>query len=317
MEDAGVEAGADDRRVREATGAAAQEFVHELRLDLVLHDTGLHELQDAVETRLGDVARALHLVDLRGLLQGADGMQNGRAALDFVVGVFGAKGRVFSVRAGLDRKAGPRVLVVVEVERLGLGHQAVERPFERRRPLDVGDARLGGGLGFGEFGPLPNRELLVGFQGEQNLTVRRVVGVREEEQHRLFLVDPAQVEDVRVLLERQGAVRARGVDVVAEKQGEATGLHLLHERFSVPGVEVGGEFLVPHAPKVQRALPSQHERTHFHLQRPQTRRPLPPRPPRRQPPVPERRRAAHGGKRRERQRRTRFGIGPQRQLQGV
>ena len=80
------------------------------------------------------------------MLDRADGMQNGRAALDFVVGVFGAKGRVFPVRAGLDRQAGSRVLVVVEVERLRLGHQAVERPFKRRRPLDVGDARLGGGL---------------------------------------------------------------------------------------------------------------------------------------------------------------------------
>ena len=253
MEDARVEARADDGRVREAAGAAAQEFVHELRLDLVLHDTGLHELQDAVEARLGDVARALHLVDFRGLLEGADGMQDGRAALDFVVGVFGAKGRVFPVRAGLDREAGPRVLVVVQVERLRLGHQAVERPFERRRPLDVGDARLGGGLGFGEFGSLPNRQLLVRLKGEQNLTVRRVVGVREEEQHRLLLVHSGEVEDVRVLLERQGAVCARRINVVAEKQGEATGLHLLHERFSVPGVEVGGEFLVPHAPKVQRA----------------------------------------------------------------
>ena len=41
-------------------------------------------------------------------------------------------------------------------------------------------------------------------------------------------------------------------------------------------------------------LPSCHERTHFHLQRPQARRPLPPRPTRRQPPVLEWRRATDG-----------------------
>ena len=163
MEDTRVEARADDGRVREATGAAAQEFVHELRLDLVLHDAGLHELQDAIEARLGDVARALHLVDLRGPLDGPDGVQDGRTALNFVVRVFGADGCVFPVRSGLHREAGPRVLVVVEVERLRLGHQAVKRPFERRRPLDVGDARLGGGLGFCELGPLPNRQLVVGL----------------------------------------------------------------------------------------------------------------------------------------------------------
>ena len=297
MEDACIEAGADDGRVREAAGAAAQEFVHELRLNLVLHDAGLDELQDAVEARLGDVARTLHLVDFRGLLEGADGMQDGRAALDFVVGVFGAKGRVFTVRAGLDREACPRVLVVVEIERLRLGHQAVERPFERRRPLDVGDARLGGGLGLSEFGPLPNRELLVGLQGEQNLAVGGIVCVGEQEQHRVFLVHTCEIKDVRMLLEGQGAVCACGVDVVAEEQGEATGLHVLHERFSVPGVKVRGKFLVPHAPKVQRALPSQHERTHFHLQRPQTSRPLPPRSPRRQPPFFKRRRSANGRQR--------------------
>ena len=293
MEDARVEARADDGRVRETAGAATKEFVHELRLDLVLHDAGLHELQDAVEARLGDVARALHLVDFRGLLEGADGMQDGRAALDFVVGVFVAKGRVFPVRTGLDREACPRVLVVVEVERLRLGHQAVKRPFERRRPLDVGDARLGGGLGLSEFGTLPNRQLLVGLQGEQNLAVGGIVCVGEQEQHRVFLVHTREVEDVRMLLEGQGAVCACGVDVVAEEQGEATGLHVLHERFSVPSVKVGGEFLVPHAPKVQRALPSQHERTHFHLQRPQTRRPLPPRTPRRQSPFFKRCRSTH------------------------
>ena len=60
------------------------------------------------------------------------------------------------------------------------------------------------------------------------------MGVRKQEQHSLLLVDAGEVEDVRMLLERQGAVRARGVDVVAEEQGEATRLHLLRERFSVP-----------------------------------------------------------------------------------
>ena len=63
VEDACIEARPDDGRVREATGAAAQEFVHELRFNFVFHDAGLHELQDAVKARLGDVARALHLVD--------------------------------------------------------------------------------------------------------------------------------------------------------------------------------------------------------------------------------------------------------------
>ena len=241
--------------------------MHEFRFNLIFHDPGLDKLQYAVKARLGDVACPLHLIDLGGLLQGADGMQDGRTALNLVVGVLGANGCVLAVGAGLHRKTGAGLLVVVEVERLRLGHQAVERTFERRRPLGIADPRFRMGLRFGEFGSLPNRQLFIRFRREQNLTVSGIVGVGEQQQHRLLLVHPGQIKNVCMLLEGQRAVRARGVDVVAEKQGKSTGLHGLHECFSVPGVEVGGEFLVPHAPKVQRRtrtnarleLPSWHE----------------------------------------------------------
>jgi hypothetical protein len=61
VQHAGVVAAGDDGRVGMPARAVAQELMRDLRLDLVLLHTGLHEAAHALEGLAGDGDRALHL----------------------------------------------------------------------------------------------------------------------------------------------------------------------------------------------------------------------------------------------------------------
>jgi hypothetical protein len=146
-----------------------------------------------------------------------------------------------------------RVLrVVVEVQRVRFGHEAVEGAFKSLGPLDVGDARCGSGLGLIQFGPFPNGQFLVRFQGEQNLAIVRVVGIRKEHQHRLLLIYASQPQDVAGLLERQRSVRAGRIDVVGKEHRNGARLHLRHKIRAVLLVQVGGKRLISHEAKIPK-----------------------------------------------------------------
>ena len=140
--------------------------------------------------------------------------------------------------------------IVVEVQRIRLGHEPVEGAFESRSPLNVGDARGRGRLLFVEFRPFPNRKLLVRFQREQDFAVLRIVRVGEQNQHRLLLVDARQPKHITRLLERQRAVRTRGVDVIREEHRDGTRFHSGHEVGAVALIEVGRKGLVSHEAKI-------------------------------------------------------------------
>ena len=234
--------------------------MHELRFDFVLHHSGLDELQNALKTSFCDITCALHLVHFLLRLDRAQAVQDGRRALVFVIGVFGAQGGVFAVGSGLDGIACTGVRIVVQVQRIGFCHEAVEGAFEGRRPLDVGDARCSSGFGLVQFGPFPNGQFLVCFQCEQDLAVVRIVSIWEQNQHGLLLIHARQPQDVAGLFEWKRPIRTCRIDIVGKEHRNGARLHLRHEIGAVARVQVGGKRLVSHEAKIPKPCPTQYLR---------------------------------------------------------
>lgn len=86
--------------------------------------------------------------------------------------------------------------------------------MEGGEPLDAWDAGAGFGLGFGEFCPLPDGDGVVGLTEEEDFPVIWVMGGGAEEEDGVFLGDAGEVEEVAVLLKREGGVCVGGVGVV-------------------------------------------------------------------------------------------------------
>ena len=66
----------------------------------------------------------------------------------------------------------------------------------------------------------------IGLPEEKDLPVLRVQGVRKEDQDAFFLVHPAQVENIPVLLEWHGAVGTDGIDIIGVEHGKAARFHV-------------------------------------------------------------------------------------------
>ena len=69
--------------------------------------------------------------------------------------------------------------VVIQIQRVSLRHEAMKRTLKTWRPLNVGDPCRRCCLFFVQFRSFPYGQFLVGLGGEQNLTVRWIVGIWE------------------------------------------------------------------------------------------------------------------------------------------
>ena len=90
-------------------------------------------------------------------------------------------------------------------------------------------------LGFrlGKFVALPGGNLLTGFPDKQDFFLFFVGGIRANHQHRFFLIDAAQIEDVRLLDERMIAVGTGGHDIIGVENRNRIRLELLAETLPI------------------------------------------------------------------------------------
>ena len=100
--------------------------------------------------------------------------------------------------AGLDHDIRPLVFVGIEIDVLGLAHQAVEQRREVRQPFHALNSGHALGLLLGEFVAFPGGDEITGFAQEQNLPLAFVIRLGKEKENAFLLLDAAEVEKVGV-----------------------------------------------------------------------------------------------------------------------
>jgi hypothetical protein len=95
-----------------------------------------------------------------------------------------------------QRRAGPRVLVGVEVHVLRFAHQRMKHRREFAQPRDPLDSRDLARLLLAQLGSFPGGDRLRRFAQEQNLAVLFFIGLGIKEQNRLFLLNPGEIKEV-------------------------------------------------------------------------------------------------------------------------
>jgi len=93
---------------------------------------------------------------------------------------------------------------------------------------------------------IPAGDGFVGAFDEQHFTKHRVRAVGEQYQHRVFLINAAQVEEVAVLTEPEEGIGVARHFVVAVEQRDAAGFHAFTEFLAVAYEEVAWDVVVFH-----------------------------------------------------------------------
>ena len=135
VEHAGAETARNDGLIRKAFGAVAHKLVQELRLYLILPYTGLHEIENAAKAFLCDVACLLELGNLTLALDRTEFVHKRshahirmqRVALLTITNEAGV--------ARLHRIGSTDVLIGIEVDIFGLGHERIESLLKLIEPL--------------------------------------------------------------------------------------------------------------------------------------------------------------------------------------
>ena len=246
VEHVGIGPRGDDGGVGKAAGAVADKFVQQFGLHLVFPHPGLHKAEQPAKPLFGYAAGRAHELDFFRFLHPAQFGENGKAA-GYLMGREPFFGGFYKAGiAGLGDHRLPVVLVGVEINGFGLGHQVEKDLVKLGKPVHRLDARNGQGLLFGELGPFPDRDVVVGFAQEQYLAVLGVQRIGEEQEDGFFLVYPREVKDVALLLEGHGAVGADRVNIVRVEYGQAFGGHAGGKFLAVFDKKAGVDRMVFH-----------------------------------------------------------------------
>ena len=186
-------------------------------------------------------------MDLLRRLLGAEAVKKGGEARVAMVGMALLTEAAEAVVEGeVHRGAGAGVFVVVEVDRIRLAHEFAEDGLEVGGPADLGDAREGRGLVLRDLVALPDGEGFGGLADEEDLAFCRI-GVRgKEKEDGLFLIDPAEIEQVGALDEGLDPVRAAPGKVGGMDHGEGAWRQGRGEADPVFSKELQRNFLVLH-----------------------------------------------------------------------
>jgi len=117
----------------------------------------------------------------------------------------------------------PFVLVAVEVNVLGLAHEAMEELREIGKPLDASDTAELARLLFREFCTFPELQFGRGFAEEKDLAMFFVVRIRIKQEDLLFLLNAGQIKEVRIRGHGHSAIGIGHWHVVGVDDGQRIG----------------------------------------------------------------------------------------------
>src|SRR5690606_29770058 len=221
------------RGVGKPPGAVPYKFMEELRLYLILPHAGPDKTEYPSKSLFGNVTGHLHQVQFLGFLYPADLLQDGIALGPLVRGILLFALLDKSVLPGLCFHGLAVMFAGVEIYGVRLGHQIEEDLVKIIEPVDGWDPRNPSGPLLGKLGPFPYGNMVIGLPYNEDLPVLSIQGIGEEQKDGLFLVRPAQVENVRGLHEGERTVGPNGIAIVGIEYRQALGLHLGHELLAI------------------------------------------------------------------------------------
>jgi len=93
---------------------------------------------------------------------------------------------------------------------------------------------------FGQLRPLPDRQLLRRLPQEQDLPELLLRPVREEQEDRLLLANPGQIEQVRVLMQEESSIGVGRQEVVGVHRRHAVRQHQLPQPLAIGDEQLRG-----------------------------------------------------------------------------
>ena len=241
-----------DRLIREAP-ASADELVRELRLHVGLRPARLREPQHAAERLLRELARTRDDLGFALTFHEPELVHERREAAQVMHREAVPHLAHEAVVARLH--LGGRALVLVRVQEnvLRLAREPAKCRPEILRPLHGLDASELLRLILAQLVAFPHFVVLVRLADEEHLAQLLVVGVGENDEQRLLLLDPGEVEEIAVRAHEQRAVGVRRQDVVRVQHRDGFRRQQLRKARAVFGEELGVERFVAHGRGVQRA----------------------------------------------------------------
>ena len=245
MEDAGTLSRGDDRLVGHLR-PVLRELVDQLRLEFVFHHPRLEAGEHPPQADVGDVDRPAEELDLGRILHRTQAPHDRRQPLVAVERIAGHELAGVADVAGIGLGAVALVFVGIEEHPLALAHQDVKHTRQLREPAHPrhpGDL-LGSFLR--ELLPLPDGEVFIRLAEEEHLPLRRIGGLRREDKHAFFLLDPGEVEEIGGRIDREGAVAGLREDVGGVDDRDRARRELGHELTAVGDEQGVVDRGVPH-----------------------------------------------------------------------